>query len=83
LFLSFHNLVMVLPDHFRGMMAQRNSTETQQSDHASRSGPDLSRDTPQWLEWIRSFHNLVGKVVNVRDTYAGGPEFKSRADQIW
>jgi len=32
-------LVVVLPDTFRGMGAQRNSTEAQQSVHAPRSGP--------------------------------------------
>jgi len=31
----------VLPDPFRGMGAWRNSTETQQSGHASRSGPEV------------------------------------------
>jgi len=32
---------VVLPDLFRGMGAWRNSTETQQSGHASRSGPEI------------------------------------------
>jgi len=32
---------MVLPDPFRGMRSCRNSTETQQSGHAPRSGPDV------------------------------------------
>jgi len=31
----------VLPDPFRGMGAWRNSKETQQSGHASRSGPEV------------------------------------------
>jgi len=31
----------VLPDPFRGMVAWRNSTETQQSGHAPRSVPDV------------------------------------------
>jgi len=31
----------VLPDPFRGMEAWRNSTETQQSGHAPRSGPEV------------------------------------------
>jgi len=33
--------VVVLPDPFRGMGAWRNSTETQQSGHAPRSGPEV------------------------------------------
>jgi len=33
--------VVVLPDPFRGMGAQRNSTETQQSGHAQRSGSEV------------------------------------------
>jgi len=38
----FHSwCVVVLPDPFRGMGAWRNSTETQQSGHASRSGPEV------------------------------------------
>jgi len=31
----------VLPDPFRGMGTWRNSTETQQSGHAPRSGPEV------------------------------------------
>jgi len=31
----------VLPDPFRGMGVRKNSTETQQSDHAPRSGLDV------------------------------------------
>jgi len=34
-------MVVVLSDLFRGMGAWRNSTETQQSDHAPRSGPEV------------------------------------------
>jgi len=34
-------MVMVLPDPFRGIGAWRNSTETQQSGHAPRSGPKV------------------------------------------
>jgi len=34
-------VMMVLPDPFRGMGAWRNSTETQQSGHAPRSGPEV------------------------------------------
>jgi len=33
--------MVVLPDPFRGMGAWRNSTETQQSGHAPRSGPEV------------------------------------------
>jgi len=36
--------VVVLPDPFRGMGAWRNSTETQQSGHASRSGPEVKSE---------------------------------------
>jgi len=32
---------VVLPDSFRGMGAWRNSTETQQSDHAPKTGPEV------------------------------------------
>jgi len=39
-FLTFY-LVVVLPDPFRDKGAWRNSTETQQSSHALRSGPDV------------------------------------------
>jgi len=35
------NVVVVLPDPFRGMGAWRKSTETQLSDHAPRSGPEV------------------------------------------
>jgi len=40
---AFHTkvVVVVLPDSFRGMGAWRNSTESQQSGHASRSGPEV------------------------------------------
>jgi len=34
-------MVMVLPDPFRGIGAWRNSTESQQSGHASRSGLEV------------------------------------------
>jgi len=34
-------VVVVLPDSFREMGAWRNSTETQQSGHAPRSGPEV------------------------------------------
>jgi len=34
-------VVVVLPDPFRGMGAWRNSTVTQQSGHAPRSGPEV------------------------------------------
>jgi len=34
-------VVVVLPDPFQGMGAWRNSTETQQSVHAPRSGPEV------------------------------------------
>jgi len=33
--------VVVLPDPFRGTGAWRNSTETKQSGHAQRSGPEV------------------------------------------
>jgi len=33
--------VVVLPDSFRGMRSWRNSTETQQSGHTPRSGPEV------------------------------------------
>jgi len=33
-------VVVVLPDPFRGVWAWRNSTETQQSGHAPKSGPE-------------------------------------------
>jgi len=35
------DVVMVLPDPFRGIVAWRNSTETQQSGHAPRSEPEV------------------------------------------
>jgi len=35
------DVVVVLPDPFRGKRAWRNSTETQQSGHAPRSGPEV------------------------------------------
>jgi len=34
-------MALQLPDTFRGMGAWRNSTETQQSGHASKSGPEV------------------------------------------
>jgi len=34
-------MLVVLPDTFRGMEAWRNSTETQQSGHAQRFGPEV------------------------------------------
>jgi len=34
-------VVVVLPDPFRGIEAWRNTTETQQSGHASRFGPEV------------------------------------------
>jgi len=34
-------VVVMLPGPFRGMRAWRNSTETQQSGHAPRSGPEV------------------------------------------
>jgi len=34
-------LLVVLPDSFRGMGARRNSTDTQQSGHAPRSGLEI------------------------------------------
>jgi len=37
----FDIVVVVLPDLFRGMGTWRNSTETQQSGHAPRSGPEV------------------------------------------
>jgi len=37
----FNVVVVVLPDPFRGMWEWRNSTETQQSGHAPRSGPEV------------------------------------------
>jgi len=37
-------VVVVIPDLFRGMGAWRNSTETQQSGHASRSGPKVKNE---------------------------------------
>jgi len=40
-FLARNVVVVVLPDPFRGMEARRNSTETQQSDHAPRSGSEV------------------------------------------
>jgi len=38
------NLVVVLPDLFRGMGAWKNSTETQQSGHAPTSGPEVKNE---------------------------------------
>jgi len=38
-------VVVVLPDPFLGMEAWRNSTETQQSSHAPRSGPEVKNET--------------------------------------
>jgi len=35
------NVVVVLPNPFQGMGAWRNSTETQQSGHAPRFGPEI------------------------------------------
>jgi len=40
LFLMLVMMVVVLSDPFRGMEERRNSAETQQSVHTSRSGPD-------------------------------------------
>jgi len=37
----------VVPDPFRGIRARRNSAETEQSDHASRSGPEI-KDGKRW-----------------------------------
>jgi len=34
-------MVVVLPNPFRGLAAWKNSTETRQSSHASRSGPEV------------------------------------------
>jgi len=36
-------VVVVLPDPLLGMGAWRNSTETQQSGHAPRSGPEVKK----------------------------------------
>jgi len=44
---SVQCLVVVLPDPFRGMEAWRNSTETQQSDHAQRSGPEVKNGSAE------------------------------------
>jgi len=41
-----HVVVVVLPDPFRGMGAWRNSTGTQQSGHAPRSGPEVKNGRP-------------------------------------
>jgi len=38
---KFSIVVVVLPNPFRGMGAWKNSTETQQLSHASRSGPEV------------------------------------------
>jgi len=38
-------LVVVLPDPFRRMGVWRNSTETQQSGHAPRSGPEVKNES--------------------------------------
>jgi len=38
-------IVVVLPDLFRGMGAQRNSAERQQSDYASTSGPEIKNES--------------------------------------
>jgi len=38
-------MVMVLPDPFIGMVAQRNSTPTQQLGYAPRSGPEVKNGT--------------------------------------
>jgi len=45
-------IVVVLPDHFRGMGMRRNSAETQQgqqSGHASRFGPEIKDGVPERL----------------------------------
>jgi len=40
-----YNLMVVLPDPFRGMRAWRNSTETKQSGHAPRFGPEVKNES--------------------------------------
>jgi len=45
-------VVVVLPDLFRGMGAWKNSTETQQSGHAPRSGPEEEEEV--WTKNGRS-----------------------------
>jgi len=44
LLIKFDMVVVVLPDTFRRMGASRNSTETQQSGHAPRSGPEVKME---------------------------------------
>jgi len=50
--ITLHNthvrVVVVLPDHFRGMGARRNSAETQQLDHTPIKGAEEApiRDNP-------------------------------------
>jgi len=39
------NMVVVLPDPFRGMGAWRNSSETQQSGYTRRSGPEVKNSS--------------------------------------
>jgi len=56
--------VVVLPDPFRGMGAWRNSTETQQSSQAPRSGPEVKME--------EVVPNMARRGARVRDNPGGG-----------
>jgi len=45
---KYYLVVVVLPDPFRGKGAWRNSTETQQSGHSPRSGPEVKMIPDDW-----------------------------------
>jgi len=61
-------VVVVLPDPFRGTRARRNSTETQQSGHAIRSGPEIKNrssakdGTPERLR-CRTIQKEVSQIM--------------------
>jgi len=57
-------MVVVPPDPFRGMGAQRNSAVNQQSSHASRSGPENSGAALRG-DWGRTVSPLLTKVIFV------------------
>jgi len=63
------NLVVVLPDLFRGVGARRNSSKAQQSGHAPRFGPEVKNrrsnakdDAPEricyWVMLLEKLYNL-------------------------
>jgi len=58
--------LVVLPDPFRGMGAWRNSTETQQSGYAPRSGPEVKNGKSRaWFGRSRSQNSCKQvKVMN-------------------